>query len=80
MTQSYGKNPLHRQNIPKGKLQYKNATKTSITQLLRIYLGWSAGVTTATQLVWLNLFTEAQPSHQLQKLCNQKDTFLIICK
>ena len=37
--------------------------KTSITQRLRTDLGRSVGVTTATQLVWLNWFTEFQPSH-----------------
>ena len=41
----------------------KTATKTSITQRLRTDLGRSAGVTIATQLVWLNRFTGSQPSH-----------------
>ena len=41
----------------------KNATKTSITQRLLTDLGRSAGVTIATQLVWLNRFTGSQPSH-----------------
>ena len=34
-----------------------NATKRSIKQRLRTDLGRSVGVTTATQLVWLNWFT-----------------------
>ena len=41
----------------------KNAKKTSITQRLRTDFGRSAGVTIATQLVWLNRFTGSQPSH-----------------
>ena len=41
----------------------KNATKTSITQQLRTDLGRSVRVTAVTQLVWLNRFTSAQPSH-----------------
>ena len=49
--------------IPKSKVTTQNTTKTSITQLLRTDLGRSAGLTTATQLVWLNRFTESQPSH-----------------
>ena len=32
----------------------KTPPKTSITQRLRTYLGWSVGVTTVIQLVWLN--------------------------
>ena len=28
------------------------------------------------ELVWLNRFTGCQPSHQPQKLCNQKDILL----
>ena len=52
--------------------------KTSIIQQLRIDLGWSVGVTIATQLVWLSRFTETQPSHLPQKLCNQKDIHLKI--
>ena len=41
----------------------KTPPKTSITQRLRNDLGRSVGVTTATQLVWLNRFTGSQPSH-----------------
>ena len=37
--------------------------KTLITQRLRTDLGRSVGVTTATQLVWLNRFTGSQPSN-----------------
>ena len=42
-------------------------TQTLITQLLRTDLGRSVGVTAVTQLVWLNQFTSAQPSHSPQK-------------
>ena len=38
------------------------ATKSSITQQLQTVLGRSVGVTTATQLVWLNGFYWRQPS------------------
>ena len=44
-----------------------NTTKSSITQRLQTDLGRSVGVTTATQLVWLNRFMSAQPSHSPQK-------------
>ena len=44
------------------------------TQLVRTDLGQSVGVTAVTQLVWLNRFTSAQPSHSPQQPCNQKDT------
>ena len=50
----------------KSKMQRDNTKtppKTSITQRLRTDLGRSVGVTIATQLVWLNLFTGSQPSH-----------------
>ena len=50
------------------------------TQLLRTDLDRSVGVTAVTQLVWLNRFTSAQPSHQPQQPCNQKDIHLKICK
>ena len=56
-----------------------NATESSIKQRLRTDLGWSVGVTTATQLVWLTWFT-GPPSHSPQQPCNQKDTHLKICK
>ena len=36
---------------------------TSITQRLQTDLGRSVKVTIATQLVWLNRFTDSQPSH-----------------
>ena len=41
--------------------------KTSITQRLRTDVGRSVGVTAVTQLVWLNWFMSAQPSHLSQK-------------
>ena len=47
------KSKKHRDNI-------KNATKTSITQRLRTYLGRSVGVTAVIPLVWLNRFTGAR--------------------
>ena len=56
--------PLHRQKNPKSNVTtQRTPPKTSITQRLRTDLGRSAGVTIATQLVWLNRFTGSQPSH-----------------
>ena len=42
----------------------KTSPKTLITQPFWTDLGQSVGVTTATQLVWLNQFTGSQTSHQ----------------
>ena len=56
-----------------------NATKSSIKQRLRTYLGRSVGVTTATQHVWLTWLT-GPPSHSPQQPYNKKDTHLKICK
>ena len=41
----------------------QNATNNSITQILRTERRWSVEVMSATKLVWLNRFTESQPSH-----------------
>ena len=50
--------PLHQQKCQKGKVTTQTIPQKSlITQRLRNDLGWSAGVTTATQLVWLTWFT-----------------------
>ena len=66
--------------MPKGQSDNtNNATTSSITQRLRIDLGRSVGVHTATRLVWLT-GVRAQPSNSPQQLCNQKDTHLKICK
>ena len=70
LTQSYDKRPYTHRKIQKATRQYKNATKTSFTHRLRIDLGRYVGVTTATQLVWLNWLTISQPSHSPQQLCN----------
>ena len=64
--------PQHQQN--KSKKQRDNTKtppKTSITQRLRTDLGRSVGVTTATQLVYLNQFTGSQPFHSPQQLYNR---------
>ena len=64
--------PLHWQKNPKSNVTtQRTPPKTSITQRLRTDLGRSAGVTIATQLVWLNQFTGSQPSHSPQQLCNR---------
>ena len=54
----------------------KTPPKASILQRLRTDWWKSVGVTTATQFVWINKFTGSNPSHLLQKLCNQKDTHI----
>ena len=66
LTQSYEKAPT-----PAGKLKKSDNTKrplkTSITQRLRTDLGRSVGVTTATQLVWLNRFTGSLSRYQITR-------------
>ena len=53
----------------------KTPQKSSITQPLRTDLGWPAGATTATQLVWLNRLTIPRPCRQPQKLLSKGHTF-----
>ena len=65
------KTPTHTEQSKKQRDNLKTPPKTLITQLLRTDLGRSVGVTAVTQLVWLNQFTSAQPSHSPQKKCNQ---------
>ena len=62
LTQSCDKNPYTHRTIQKATWQHKNATKTLITQLLQTDLGRSVGVTTVTQLVWLNNQFTTQPN------------------
>ena len=66
LNQSYDKSPYTLRKIQKAAWQHKNAIKNSITQRFWTDLGRSVGVTTAAQLVWLNRFTRAQPSHLSQ--------------
>ena len=63
----------------KKQLDYtKTPPKTSITQWLQTDLGRSVGVTTATQLVWLDRFTETQlPTHSTAVQSNGHDTLLV---
>ena len=52
--------PLHQQKCQKGKETTQTTLqKSTITQRLGTDLGRSAGVTTATQLVWLTWFMGA---------------------
>ena len=57
------KTPTPTEQSKKQRDNIKTPPKTLITQLLRTDLGRSVGVTAVTQLVWLNRFTSAQPSH-----------------
>ena len=57
------KTPTPTEKSKKQRDNIKTPPKTLITQLLRTDLGRSVGVTAVTQLVWLNRFTSAQPSH-----------------
>ena len=57
------KTPTPTEQSKKQRDNIKTPPKTLITQLLRTDLGRSVGVTAVTQLVWLNQFTSAQPSH-----------------
>ena len=63
LTQSCDKNPYTHEQSKKQHDNIKTPPKTLITQLLRTDLGRSVGVAAVTQLVWLNRFTSAQPSH-----------------
>ena len=63
------KNPLHRQKIQKGTWQRKTPDFER-----------SVGETTTALLVWLNRFTGSQLSHWPQKLWNQTDSHLKMCK
>ena len=60
LTQSCDKNPHTHKTIKKSNIK---TPKALITQPLRTDLGQSIRVTAANQLVWLNRFTSAQPSH-----------------
>ena len=78
---SFDKSPYtNRKKNQKTTWQYKNATKTLITNRLRTDVGRPVEVTKSTQLVLLNRFTGTQPSHSLQQPCNQKDPHLKIPK
>ena len=57
------KAPTSTKNSKKQHDNTKSPPKTSIARRLRTDLGGSVGVSTATQLVWLNRFTESQPSN-----------------
>ena len=57
------KTPTPTEQSKKQRDNIKTPPKTLITQLLRTDLGRSVGVTAVTQLLWLNRFTSAQPSH-----------------
>ena len=57
------KTPTPTEQSKKQRDNIKTPPKTLITQLLRTDLGRSVGATAVTQLVWLNRFTSAQPSH-----------------
>ena len=63
LTQSCDKNPYTHEQFNKQHDNIKTPPKTLITQLLRTDLGRSVWVAAVTQLVWLNRFTSAQPSH-----------------
>ena len=57
------KAPALTEESKKQRDNIKTPPKTSMAQRLRTDLGRSDGVTAVTQLVLLNLFTSAQPSH-----------------
>ena len=57
------KPPTPAEKSKKQRDNTKTQSKASITQPLQTNLGRSVGVTTGTQLVWLNRLTESQPSH-----------------
>ena len=57
------KTPTPKEQSKKQRDNIKTPLKTLITQLLPTDLGRSVRVAAVTQLVWLNRFTSAQPSH-----------------
>ena len=57
------KTPTPTEQSKKQRDNIKTPPKTLITQLLRTDLGRSIGATAVTQLVRLNRFMSAQPSH-----------------
>ena len=64
LTQSYDKKPLHQQNNLKRNVTSPNRRQNfDYMSRLRTDLGRSVGVTTATLIVWLNMFDRSQPSH-----------------
>ena len=68
------KPPSPTENCKKQSDDTKTPPKDSITQRLPTDLRRSIEVTTAIQLVCLNLLPGSQPSHLPTKMCNQKDT------
>ena len=76
LTQSYDKIPYIHRKINKQRNNTTTQQKTLITQRLQTEPGRSVGLTTDTQLVWLNRFTGFWDSlpYKPQELCNQKDT------
>ena len=74
------KTPTPTEQSKKQRHNIKTPPKLLITQPLRTDIGRSVGVTAVTQLVWLNRFTSAQPSHLPQQSSYQKDTHLEIRK
>ena len=62
LTQTFDKNPYTHRTIQKATWQHKNATNNFDNTTIADF-GRSVGVTAVTQLVCLNRFTSAQPSH-----------------
>ena len=71
LTQSCEKTHTSTEQSKKQRDNIKTPPKNLITQLLRTDLGRSVRVTAVTQLVWLDQFMSAQPSHSPQRQCNQ---------
>ena len=69
------KTPTPTEKSKKQRENTKTPPQTSIIQRLRIDLGRSVGVKTATQLVWLNRLTGSQPSHSPQQLCTRRHEY-----
>ena len=72
LIQSYNKSPYTHRKIQKATWQHgKYHQIVRLHNGVRTDLRLSVGVTAVTPMVWLNRFTSAQPSHSLQKKCNQ---------
>ena len=71
--------PLHQQKCQKGKVTKQTTPqKSSIKQKLRTDWGRSVGVTTATQPVWLTLFTGPLPTPRNSRVTKRTQKYKCI--
>ena len=73
-TQPYDKQTKVAKPTENRKVKWQYTTNIKIVDYITV------GSTTAIQLVWYNQFMWSQPTLFSQKICNQKDSHLKICK